>query len=270
MQNKVQHTLDINKVLLDFGLEENEIELYLRLVEKGRLSLSALSRETKIPKTTTFDNISKLQEKGLVYKVTEGDRIYLCAEKTNKLHDLLEEEKRLLESRLENNMLLYSQIPLIENSIKSLIAQAPEESTTLVRTFEGKQGFKAVCNRSLSIAEDEILFLSNHNYWRQVFTEEYDSINYVPRRVQKGIKMKSLVIKNEQGKKLQQEEQVVLRETRFLPEEFNLKTTFIMYKNEVSLMVSTKPYIAINIQSEVIYSAFRSIFYDLWDKAPKN
>ena len=32
-------------------------------------------------------------------------------------------------------------------------------------------------------------------------------------------------------------------------------------------MVSAKPYHAINIQNNIIYEAFKSIFYDLWADA---
>lgn len=267
MTNEIEHNLNIQKTLKDFGIEDNSIEIYLKLLENKRMTLSKLSRETGIAKTTTFENTNKLLERGLISKVIEGNRIYLRAESPSKLKDLLFEEKRLLEDKLEKIELLERQMPQIQKTIDNIVANIPEETIALARTFQGKHGFRAVCNQSLDKAKDEILFISNHNYWRKVFTEEYDSSNYVPTRIEKGIKMKSLVIKNEQGRRLQNNDKGLLRETRFLPSDINLNTTFIVYSGEVSLMVSTKPYIAINIQSDVIYKAFKSIFLHLWDNA---
>ena len=71
------------------------------------------------------------------------------------------------------------------------------------------------------------------------------------------------------GVNLKKKDKGLLRETRFLPNDLSIDTTFIIYTDEISLMVSTKPYLAINIQDKVIYNACKNIFYNLWANADK-
>ena len=56
----------INKVLLDFGLSESEIKVYLECLKETDLGPFKLANLTGIPRTTVYEILTSLALKGLV------------------------------------------------------------------------------------------------------------------------------------------------------------------------------------------------------------
>ena len=128
MNNNIKNNINIHEILRQFGLENNEIDLYIKLLEKGDLSLSKLSREAKIPKTTTYDNISKLMEKGIVSKISRQGRTYLHAESVDTLELFLNVENKKLESKLKQNRALCGKIPSLEKTQSGSTSRADDSA----------------------------------------------------------------------------------------------------------------------------------------------
>ncbi|MBN1331694.1 hypothetical protein JW978_02285 [Candidatus Dojkabacteria bacterium] len=259
----MKENVKIDNIFTDLGFSPNETKIYLELLSLKSGNIASITKQSGIPRTTVTRTIEKLIAKGLVSQGFKNSERILIAENPKKLENLIRTKEIYIEEQQEEvkkqKNELYNLLPLIETSFER------KESSPLLRYYEGITGFRDVCSRSLDYADNEILFLSNHQYWRQVFTEDYDSTHYIPQRLKKRIKMRSLVVKNTQGERLRYLDKNKLRETRYLPDTFDFQTTFIIYSNEVSIMVSLKPYIAINMRNESIYKAFKNIFENIWN-----
>lgn len=135
----------------------------------------------------------------------------------------------------------------------------------LVHYYIGEQGFINVCERSLEKAENEIIFFGGIMSWYKVYSINYDNKHYIPKRIKKGIKLRMLTNKTIRTERMKEKDKELLREIRFLKDEYKLNSTFIIYKNEVCIMISKEPYLGIVIESKEVYESMLNIFNNIWD-----
>ena len=64
----------IKKVLKDFGLTENAIEVYLLLAKHGTLRGGEIAKQTKIDRSLVYRILKRLKGKGLVDPTLESRR----------------------------------------------------------------------------------------------------------------------------------------------------------------------------------------------------
>src|SRR3990172_12433706 len=93
----------IKNFLIDFGLTDKEITVYLSLLKTGPNTIMNLSRETGIKRSTTHNTVEELIKKGLVSQTNYGERRMVVAEDPKKLEFLLE-QKRWEMKKLEDNL----------------------------------------------------------------------------------------------------------------------------------------------------------------------
>lgn len=267
VMNKVSEYTSVQDFLKKLGFNENEVEVYVYLLKIKGETIAGITKGTKVPRTSVVRTLDKLLDRGLVSITTKNKEKKYLPESPKKIEGILREREIKESSKLEQTKQLKKKLPDVLELINSSIKTDPTSGEVSVKYFEGIQGFRDAHDRSLEYADSEIMFLSNHNEWRKAYTEEYDSSVFVPERVRRGIKMRSLVLKNREGKRLQETAKGVLREVRFLPDGFDFDTTLILYRNNILIMVSSKPYIAINIYSKVVYKTFKNIYENLWKQA---
>ncbi len=245
--------------LIDFGLTEKEISVYVALLKSGPNSIMNLARETGIKRSTTHNTVEELVKKGLVSQTNYGERRMVVAEDPKKLEFLLEQRKWDMK-KLESSM------GDIVKSIYETIPQAKDNTKVEVKYYSGEKGFKEVCQRSIDHSTGEILFITNIDEWRKVYTEEYGREYYIPARLKKKIFLKALAPKNPGGEKFKGDDKELMRETRFLPESYSFTPTAIICDDEVSLMISGEPYTAIVIENKDVVKMYKDMFNDLWKR----
>lgn len=86
----------ITKQLSKFGLEENEINIYLLLLKKGTSSATQISKLSKTPKTTVYRTLELLKKKRLVDEIVgKRGRLFDPAPYENLKHTITEQKKKL-------------------------------------------------------------------------------------------------------------------------------------------------------------------------------
>ncbi len=124
------------KVLERLKLSPREIEVFLGLLEFGETTPSDIAkRHRAIPRTSIYDVLTSLKNRGLVSTLTCDNKISFQAQSIEHVADHLEQKKREIEKQqgeLRNASDLF-------NQLKSGIAYTPS-----VRFFEGKQGIMAI------------------------------------------------------------------------------------------------------------------------------
>src|SRR5260221_13055638 len=91
----MKNTIDkpIRNFLIDFGLTEKEIVVYMTLVRSGPKTIMNLARETGIKRSTTHNTIEELIKKGLVSQTNYGERKMVVAEDPDKLKFIMDQKK---------------------------------------------------------------------------------------------------------------------------------------------------------------------------------
>ncbi len=248
----------------EIGLSQTETDLYLQLIKEGSSTFTELSRKCKIPRTTVYENIERLINKGLVTQVTKGSTKKLIAEDPRRVETLLMNQQIEYQSKLDKISNINGQLGDFVNLVNNFIPQGSEKNEFSVRYFQGVEGFLDVHQRTLNNQEKEILFISNMDEWKKVFTDEFAYKFYVPERIEKKIFAKTLAIDTKVARDIRKNDKLYFREMRFLPEGFEFEPTLIISDKEISLMTSTKPYTAILIENVNIAKLFRDMFNFLW------
>jgi len=248
----------VRSYLTEFGLNDKEVVIYLTLLKTGPSTIMDLSRKTGIKRSTTHNNVEELIKKGLVSQTNYGERRMAVAEDPEKLKFLLEQRKWDV-NKLEKIM------PDIVKSIYDIVPGSKETTKVEVKYYEGEKGFKEVCQRSIVKSSKEVLFLSNLEEWRKVYTAEYGREYYIPQRLKKNLFLRMLAVDNLTGADFKAEDKATLRETRVLPKSFQFKPTIIICDEEVSLMVAAEPYKAVVIEDADVAGVFRDLFNNFWE-----
>lgn len=80
----------IQEILKHLGIEREECDLYLLLLKTGELPVRILSEKSGILRTTLYDKLKSMSEKGIVYKIkTENGSLY-GAQKPDDLFQLFD------------------------------------------------------------------------------------------------------------------------------------------------------------------------------------
>jgi sugar-specific transcriptional regulator TrmB len=257
--------LNISDYLKKLGLSEIEASIYKGLLEKGSCSIMELANYLGMKRITVHFNVENLIKKGLIAQTKIGARRRIIAEAPEKLSFLLKQQEENLKSLQED-------FPTALKAMSSLFNKNSQVSLEDVEVlyYKGSDSFKQVSQRSIDNAKDEILFISNLDQWYNIYTKDLDEKYYIPERLKRDIKLKILTFESDKTKSLRTEDKKLAREIKFLPKEMNFNTTIMIYGEEVSLMISHKPYNSIVIRDKDFHKTFSNIFNALWLIAEKS
>ncbi len=248
----------ITEYLQKVGLSEIEAKLYSGLLETGQTTIMELARHVDVKRITAHFNIERLIEMGLVVETRKGSKRYILAEDPNRIMALLDQQ----ESKIAD---LRNQFPSFTSAMNEITKKgATDMSDVGILYYEGEQGFRNVCQRSLELARKEVRFISDLSEWHKVYTEEYDQEHYIPLRLERNLQLKMLVPESAEEHYETTENKKLDREIRAIPGAFSFKTTMIIYGQEVSILLSVRPYSAVVIQNAEVAKTFKLLFEQLW------
>ena len=98
---------DLKENLERVGLSSSETNVYLNLLKMGSSKAGKISKECQINRTTTYDALKRLQEKGLVSYVIKANRKWFEAVEPGRLLDYLKEKEDYLQKILSELQAIY-------------------------------------------------------------------------------------------------------------------------------------------------------------------
>ena len=238
--------MDINKTLQEFGLTENESDIYLILLKIGSASASEITQKSKIHRINIYDILERLQKKGLVSYIIKGKRKYYEAAKPEKILEIEEERKENIEKIIPE---LISQ---------SALAKIKQEATI----YKDKKGIKVILEEITKSKTEVLLFASGWGF-KENFPEYYDiwherfKLNKVKIRCLVSSKFKRII-------KVPSPLQY-----KYLPIEFIFPSTTIIYEDKVFMIMWSAQPIGILIRGKEISESYRHFFELLWKIAKK-
>lgn len=241
--------------LKKIGLSENEARVYLALLELGSSTAQQIAQKAGLKRPTTYVQMESLMKRGLVTSFEKNIKTLFRAEDPEHLNQVLEKEK---EEQKEKWEALEKILPNLGN----LFLSASERPR--VRFFEGIEGLKTIQDEILKTKEKLIKAVTNTDDVLKLFPQH--TKNYIPKRVQKGIRSK-IIYTSLEGDFLKKTDKEMLRESKFIePSKMPFSGDILTYGKHVVISVVSKRPFGIIIESEDIANSFGAIFDLLWEK----
>ncbi len=237
--------------LKEFGLSETEIALYTTLLKTGDSTANRIAKITGIKRTTTYDNLSLLINKGIVSIITKENVTYYLASDPHKIIRLIEDKK--------------DRINKIIPELQSLKEIA--KNTTGVTFFEGKKGVLTVLNDIID--EKKELWFYGSRKKALVALQHYPE-NFIQKRAEHKIPLKAVLAKEDKGDPAYNDKKVyALSNLKFLEHFNNTSTNVFIYGDKVAFMTSGENLVGIIIKNSDVVKQQRELFKLFWKIAKK-
>ena len=235
--------MELDSALRETGLSKGEIEVYLSLLKLGSVPVSKIKEHTSIHRTTIYDFLEKLLNKGLVNYIIKGNvKYYNAGAPENLLEFLKEKEERIKEALPE---------------LKKL--SEFEEKKVTVEVYEGKEGFKTVLNDVIRVGQDCVGFGIDESRFKKRFPVLMEQ--YFKKEEEAGIQER-LLTSEEAGF-------IYKKPTtnyRYITKEFFNPTPTLVYGDNI-YMVIWEPLTAILIRNAQLADSYKKYFEMLWNMA---
>jgi len=231
---------EIKRVLGEIGLSEGEIKVYLALLKLGPVQVSKIKEETLLHRTTIYDFVEKLLNKGLVNYVIRNNVKYYSATHPNKLLDFIKEK---------------------EEGVKGILPQLAALAETRkdeirVEVYKGAEGFKAVLNDIIRVGKDIVGFGIDE----AKFKEAFPILMEQHFKKEERLNIKERLLTSEGAKFLFRKKTT---KYRFIPAEFFNPTPTAVYGNKI-VSIIWEPLTIVLIENAQLADSYKKYFEMLW------
>ena len=240
------NNMDEKAVLKELGLSEGEAAVYLALLKLGETTASKLTKETGKHRTTIYDFLEHLLQKGLAsYVIKAGVSYYKVADPDSLAEFLKEKENHLKQ---------------IMPKLKQLAMMSQEEIS--VEVYSGREGFKSIINDRIKVGKD----LYGFGIDEEKFEERFPILMKQCFKREQEKNLQEFLLTKEKTKFVYKEKHL---QYRFIPEEFFEPTATAIYGDRV-LIIVWEPLTAILIRNKGLAESYRRYHKLLWKTAEKN
>ena len=240
--------------LKNAGLNTKEATTYLSILELGEANMRQHDKKPKLKRTTLYDLVESLKEKGLISSTKRGKKILYVAENPSKLVEQMEERKQALE-RIVPELL----------SIANGITNKPK-----VRFFEGAEGIKEVYRDVLRYPKQKIQAWAPENIIYDLDKSFFDDF-YTPRLLKQNMIIEIIVPDLPIFKHHKEANTIPTRKIKLIdPKRFPFSVEICLYGNDKVGIMSYKDQMGLIFESESISSTLRSIFTSQWELLAEN
>ncbi|MBW2981626.1 helix-turn-helix domain-containing protein, partial [Candidatus Woesearchaeota archaeon] len=136
-------------VLKEFNLTDNEVKIYLTLLDLGSALAGEITTKTGIHRRNVYDSVERLIKKGLIGYISKNNRKYFKAANPNHFFSLLEEEKERLEQKEKSFKSILPQL---------LLSKKLAKNKQRVTIFEGKKGLITILEDVIKTGKENLVF----------------------------------------------------------------------------------------------------------------
>ncbi len=241
------------EILKEIGLQENEISVYLALLELEEALASELSQKTKLNRTLVYYLLGRLIGKGLVSYFIKNNTKYFRASDPHKLLDFLKDK--------ENKII--GVIPEL------LSLKKPRTEKPKIEVYEGKEGIKTILNTLIRDKPKEWLDITSGKTYMIIphFLDKWEK-----QRIKAGIRARAIVDLSKDGiKRAKELEKLEDTEIRYFPKGGATPSHIWIWKNKVTIALITEDYpLGVVIENKEVADRFKGFFEWLWDLAAKD
>lgn len=242
---------ETEKILLDTGFSEKEIAVYVALLSLGKGIVTKISRTASVSRTTTYDVLDSLVERGLVRVSGKEPKQEYVAEEPEKLERLVQEE-------IENKKVILNKIKDIVPELRSVHKEGERPK---IKFYEGLDGLIEVYDDTLT-AKEPIVAYASYEDMEPLIPKYFES--YYKRRVKNNIFARGIVPETPMAIEHKRKDEEEMRELTLIPKDkFNFTPDIEIYDNKV-MIASWREKLGIIIESHEIADAMKKIFELAW------
>ncbi|MFC1722964.1 TrmB family transcriptional regulator [Nanoarchaeota archaeon] len=227
----------MKEILKDLGFETREIKVYLELIKNNTQPALKISKATRIDRTTIYDILERLKDKGIISQITKNNTKHYTALTPKGLTNHFREK--------------YSSLEHILPKLNKIATQTKEPVNC--EFFQGKEGLKTAVKDIINAKKD---------YKVIGIRKEYeDIIGYlneqgVIKLNRFNVKEKGIVEKGIRFKKVKKGEYRYLKVVSPI--------TTLIYGTKVVFFIWTEPYFAVRVNSKTFAKGQEEYFDLLW------
>ena len=246
---KKEHGIE---VLKDFGLSDNESQVYFALLSLGPTTVLRIARAAGIKRTTVYPVLDSLKSKGLVNEEVHGSKNKYAAQNPERLESLLDERKKKFEKVLPNFLGMFNQ----------------KGGDSTLKHYEGLESLKQVYESMIKDIQphEEYLVVGNVPLWKSL-DEDYFLEDFTFRRSKLPIEIKLLLEVDDEALWFKKYEKNLNAEVRFLPKETKLKTNLVITPQRVFFHQLVEPAVGITIENQEMIKMQQEFFNVMWNAA---
>lgn len=246
---------EITLLLEEYGLDKNEIGVYLYLVGNKELTAYKIAKDTKIHRSTCYDVLERLIVKGFANIIDKENKKYYSANEISRVISQLKDQETIL----------LSIIPKLQS-----IEKIQETKVRLLEKAEGQKQFNfdlfnQVKNKEISfcyIIGNTYAFNLSSNLFIERLIKEIKKL-----QLKKSIKYKGIWDEKFRGDKLISQYNSI-GENKYLKDLPSRVGTIITDKFIAFLYTSDKPYV-LEVKNKLIAEELKVYFENLWNIANK-
>jgi len=244
----------LQQALTNLGLADKEAKVYLSLLDLGKGTVTQITRSAGLNRTTGYDILAGLVNKGLISVSGKEPKQEYVAESPDKIVTLLTQRAQKTQNQLKQAKKLVPQLKSIHN-----IKNRPK-----IRFYEGKEGLEQVYEDTLTSGEAIRAFATIDDMHKAL--PDYFP-KYYKRRAGKGIAIRAIVPKTKEGIERARHNKAEKRQTALIPaKKFYFSPEINIYDNKV-MIASWRENLGIIIESEEIADALKKIYELAWAEA---
>ncbi|MBI4145668.1 hypothetical protein HY493_05710 [Candidatus Woesearchaeota archaeon] len=239
--------MDLQTPLQEFGLTDKETAVYLALLPLDSVTVQELSKKLPYPRTTVYNTLTYLSEKGLVNKIVKRGITYFSAVAPDRLKDKLQEKQRLIESILPE--------------LSELKKQTRKSST--VELYEGLKGVYSILS--------DVFKIKQQTYYFGNYKKSLELLKHLPghartMRLERNIPAKIVIDPTDEDvfktKKYKQ-----FTEMRFLKSLESFPAMIFIYGTKVAMYTTQGDIVGVIIDNKEMSQAMKIVFELYWMQA---
>ena len=232
--------------LKELELTNNEIKIYLALLQHGVLNPTKLAEITGLHRSYIYDTLERLLEQGIINTILINNKKHYQAVNPKVLREQFE--------------LKLKQIDAILPQLSSIFSGTKEE--THVELHKGKRVYKTLIKDLIvNFQENDIVFLIGIDEGVLEQVEPIYLKQYFTIIKEKKVREKIIIAKG--GKKFKE----ISLKYRELDKKYLGETATVIHNNKVYLFIFGEPNYLIAIESKKVAETYKKNFELLWEKA---
>jgi sugar-specific transcriptional regulator TrmB len=249
------HT-EIKNFLMEQGLTQTEISLYVTSLQFGSETAAKLAKLSGVKRTTTHSALLNLVEKGMMGIHVQAGTSHYTATDPNLIERTFVEKMDILKKQQLDFINL---LPLFEDMTKA------QNISSEVSSYHGMAGVKTAVDSALYCVSRRWKIISPERNFFSDSDKDYADY-FMKLRKQRGIKAQSLWEPAFVKKRTFDEVAFEFRNPKVLPEKLSgkFKATIIIFDSSVIFITSAIEMSAVLIKSQEIAGTMEVFFDGLW------
>jgi len=239
--------MDIEYVLCEYGLTDKEIKVYITLLPLGLVTLQEVSSKIDLPRTTVYNTLSYLSNKGLVSNILKDKVKHYQAVDPNKLIDNVNNLKHLVSSILPD-------LKKIKNN---------EFNSSSAQIFQGTKGLTTILT-DIFEHNQMIYYFGSYSLSKELLKHQPDHFRTI--RLDRHIPAK-IIIEPYAEPSFNTKEYKKITDMRFSNIMKEFPCMIFIYGDKLAMYTLEKDIIGVIINNSEISKAMKIVFDMFWKQS---